>query len=120
MPQRDDIVFGEGRKVNKDDLKLLSKLHELYRYLKYDFANIYNMNETCLFYKIPPKYGFFLAENSTLAEQRKRVTRVLCANSAVRFTLKLIINQQSFYSTKIYFYNFRQWDTTIVTNFKLR
>ena len=52
------IFFGERGKVNKDDLKLLSKLKELYKYVdKYYLANIYNIDETGIFYKMQPKYG---------------------------------------------------------------
>ena len=40
----------EEEKINKNDLELLSKLHELYIFVdKYYPANIYNLDETGLF-----------------------------------------------------------------------
>lgn len=45
------LLYGEGAEVNKDDLELLAALRDLYDIIEqYDPENIYNMDETRLFF----------------------------------------------------------------------
>lgn len=79
------VLHGEGAEVNKSDPVLLEKLNELYNVIvKYDSENIYNMDESGLFYRILPKYTLLLPEEdlSTARGKKKakdRLTMVTCA-----------------------------------------
>jgi hypothetical protein len=51
------LLHGEGTKVNKNNSELLVALEELYRIIaQYDPENVYNMNETGLFFWLLPRY----------------------------------------------------------------
>jgi hypothetical protein len=51
------LLHGEGAEVNKNDLELLAALEEFYKIIaQYDPENIYNMDETSLFFRLLPKY----------------------------------------------------------------
>jgi hypothetical protein len=51
------LLHGEGAKVNKNDLELLVALEELYEIIvQYDPKNIYNIDETDLFFRLLSRY----------------------------------------------------------------
>ncbi len=51
------LLHGEGTEVSKNDLELLAALEELYEIIvQYDPKNIYNMDETTLFFWLLPRY----------------------------------------------------------------
>jgi hypothetical protein len=51
------LLHGEGAKVNKNDLELLATLEELYEIIaQYDPKNVYNMDETSLFFWLLSRY----------------------------------------------------------------
>jgi hypothetical protein len=50
-------LHGEGIEVNKNDLELLTALEELYEIIvQYDLENVYNMDETSLFFQLLLRY----------------------------------------------------------------
>jgi hypothetical protein len=52
-----DAPSRRGAEVNKNDLELLATLEELYEIIaQYDLKNIYNMDETGLFFRLFPRY----------------------------------------------------------------
>jgi hypothetical protein len=51
------LLHREGAKVNKNDLELLVALEELYKIIaQYDPKNIYNIDETDLFFQLLSRY----------------------------------------------------------------
>jgi hypothetical protein len=51
------LLHGEGAKVNKNDLELLVALEKLYEIItQYDPKNIYNIDETGLFFRLLSRY----------------------------------------------------------------
>jgi hypothetical protein len=51
------LLHGEGTEVNKNVLELLATLEELYDIIvQYDLENVYNMNETDLFFQLLLRY----------------------------------------------------------------
>jgi hypothetical protein len=51
------FLHGGGVEVNKNDLELLAALKEFYKIIaKYDLENVYNMDETGLFFLLLPRY----------------------------------------------------------------
>ena len=81
------LLNGEGGEVDKTDEALLAKLNVLYDTVsKYSPDNIYNMDETGLFYRMLPKYSVLMPDEdvSSVRGNRKfkdRVTLVVCANA---------------------------------------
>ena len=89
------FLYGEEGEINKNDPILLEKLESLYENIKsYDPENIYNMDETALFYRLLPRYSVLMPEEniSTVRGKKKskeRVTLVACANSTGTHKLPL-------------------------------
>jgi hypothetical protein len=67
------LFHGEGAKVNKFDLGLLAALDDLYAIIaQYDLENVYNMDETGLFFCLLPRYSLLMPdEDISTLEGRK-------------------------------------------------
>jgi hypothetical protein len=51
------LLHKEGAEVNKNDLELLAALEKLYEIIaQYDPKNVYNMDETSLFFWLLSRY----------------------------------------------------------------
>ncbi|XP_065642990.1 jerky protein homolog-like [Hydra vulgaris] len=80
-------LFGEGAKVDKDDPVLLQQLEDLYSVIKtYRPENVYNMDETGLFFRLLPRYSLLMPTESLVTTRSKkkskeRVTLVICSNA---------------------------------------
>ncbi len=81
------FLHGEGAEVDKNDPELLSALEELYSIIaQYDPENVYNMDETRLFFCLLPKYSILMLNediSSTKGKQKAkdRVSLIVCANA---------------------------------------
>jgi hypothetical protein len=79
-------LHGEGTEVNKSDLGLLVALDDLYAIIaQYDPKNVYNMDETNLFFRLLPRYSLLMPDEdiSTSRGKKKckdRVSLIMCAN----------------------------------------
>jgi len=82
------LLHGEGAKVNKNNLELLATLEELYGIItQYDLENVYNMDETGLFFRLLPRYSLLMPNEdiSTTRGKKKakdRVSFIVCANAS--------------------------------------
>ena len=68
------LLYWEGTEVDKDDPVLLQQLNALYDLIKqYDSQNIYNMDETGMFFRTLPRYSVLLPDEdmSTTRGRRK-------------------------------------------------
>jgi hypothetical protein len=80
------LLHGEGAEVNKSDLGLLAALDDLYAIIaQYDPENVYNMDETDLFFCLLPRYSLLMPDEdiSTTRGKKKskdRVSLIVCAN----------------------------------------
>jgi len=80
------LLHGEGGEVDKNDPVLLAQLEELYNIIKeYNPEQVYNMDETGLFYRQLPRYSILmLNEDVSMVRGTKkvkdRVSLVVCAN----------------------------------------
>jgi hypothetical protein len=81
------LLHGEGGEVDKNNPALLAQLDALYDIIKeYDPEQVYNMDETGLFYRQLPQYSLLMPNEdvSTVRGKKKikdRVTLVVCANA---------------------------------------
>ena len=81
------LLHGEGAEVNKSDPELMMELEELYSIIaQYDPENVYNMNETGLFYRLLPRYSLLMPDediSSTRGKKKSkdRVSLIVCANA---------------------------------------
>jgi transposase-like protein len=81
------LLHGEGAEVNKSDLGLLAPLDDLYAIItQYDPENVYNMDETGLFFCLLPRYSLLMPDEdiSTTRGKKKskdRVSFIVCANA---------------------------------------
>jgi hypothetical protein len=81
------LLHGEGAEVNKSDLGLLAALENLYAIIaQYDPENVYNMDETDLFFHLLPRYSLLMPDEdiSTTRGKKKskdRVSLIVCANA---------------------------------------
>ena len=81
------LLHGEGAEVDKEDPKLLAALDDLYATIsRYDPENVYNMDETGLFFRLLPRYTLLMPfeDLSTTRGKKKakeRVSLVVCANA---------------------------------------
>ena len=81
------FLYGEGGEVDKDDPVLLEKLRQLETMIKkYDNDNIYNMDETGLFYRLIPRYTLLMPTEDikTVRGQKTkkdRITLTVCCNA---------------------------------------
>jgi hypothetical protein len=82
------LLHGEGAKVDKNDPELLSALEELYSIIaQYDPENVYNMDETGLFFRLLPRYSILMPneDNASTKGKKKakdRVSLIVCANAS--------------------------------------
>jgi hypothetical protein len=81
------LLHEEGAEVNKSDLGLLAALDDLYAIIaQYDPENIYNMDETGLFFRLLPRYSLLMPNEdiSTTRGKKKskdRVSLIMCTNA---------------------------------------
>ncbi len=81
------LIHGEGAEVDKNDPKLLLALEELYSIIaQYDPENIYNMDETGLFFRLLPIYSILMPNEDISSTRGKkkvkdRVSLIVCANA---------------------------------------
>ncbi len=81
------LLHGEGAEVNKSDLVLMATLDDLYAIIaQYDPENVYNMDETDLFFRLQPRYNLPMPDEdiSTTRGKKKskdRVSLIVCANA---------------------------------------
>jgi hypothetical protein len=80
------LLHGEGTKVNKSDPGLLAALNHLFVIItQYDPENVYNMDETSLFFRLLPKYNLLMPYEDILTTRGKKkskdwVSLIVCAN----------------------------------------
>ncbi len=68
------LFHGEGTEVNKSNPRLLAALYNLYAIIaQYDPENIYNMDETGLFFRLLPRYSLLMLDEdiSTIRGKKK-------------------------------------------------
>ena len=81
------LLCGEGAEVDKESPELLSRLNELYDVIRqYPARNVYNMDETGLFFRLLPRYTLLMPNEDmkTVRGKKKskdRVTLVVWANA---------------------------------------
>jgi len=81
------LLHGEGVEVNKSDPGLLVALNDLYAIItQYDLENVYNMDETGLFFRLLLKYNLLMLDEdiSTIRGKKKskdHVSLIVCANT---------------------------------------
>ena len=81
------LLHGEGAEVDKDNPELLEALDKLYHIIReYAPENVYNMDETGLFFRMLPRYTLLLpAEDLSTTRGKKkvkeRVSLVVCVNA---------------------------------------
>jgi hypothetical protein len=81
------LLHGEGAEVDKNDPKLLSALEELYSIIaQYDPENVYNMDETGLFFCLLPRYSIMMSNEDISSTKGKkkakdRVSLIVYANA---------------------------------------
>ncbi len=81
------LLHGEGAEVNKSDPRLLAALDDLYAIIaQYDLENVYNMDETGLFFRLLLRYSLLMLDEdiSTTRGKKKskdRVSFIVCANA---------------------------------------
>jgi len=82
------LLHGKGAEVDKNDPELLSALEELYSIIaQYDPENVYNMDETGLFFRLLPKYSILMPNKDISSTKGKkkakdRVSLIVCANAS--------------------------------------
>jgi hypothetical protein len=81
------LFHREGAEVNKSNIGLLAALNDLYTIItQYDPENVYNMDETGLFFHLLPRYSLLMPDEdiSTTRGKKKskdRVSLIVCANT---------------------------------------
>jgi hypothetical protein len=81
------LLHGEGAEVNKSDLGLLVALDNLYAIIaQYDPENVYNMDETGLFFRLLPKYNLLMPDEDISTTRGKKKSKyhvflIVCANA---------------------------------------
>ncbi len=82
------LLHGEGAEVDKNDPELLSTLEELYSIIaQYDPENVYNMDETGLFFRLLPRYSILMPNEDISSTRGKkkaedRVSLIVCTNAS--------------------------------------
>ncbi len=71
------LLHGEGAEVNKFDLGLLAALDDLYAIIaQYDPENVYNMDETGLFFRLLSRYSLLMPdEDISTTRGKKKIQR---------------------------------------------
>jgi hypothetical protein len=81
------LLHRKGAEVNKSDPGLLATLDDLYAIIaQYDSENVYNMDETSLFFCLLPRYSLLMPNEDISTTRRKkkskdRVFLIMCANA---------------------------------------
>ena len=81
------FLHGEGAEVDRENLDLVAALDKLYAIIsKYDLENVYNMDESGLFFRLLLKYTLLMPfedVSSTRGKKKdkERVSLVVCANA---------------------------------------
>ena len=82
------MLHGEGPEVNKSDLGLQAAIDDLYVVIaQYDHENVYNMDETGLFFCLLPRYNLLMPDediSSSIGKKKKSkdwVCLIVCANT---------------------------------------
>jgi len=81
------LLHGEGAEVDKNDPKLLSALRALEAIIaNFDPDDIYNMDETGLFFRLLPRYTLLLPSEDIRTtrgkkKSKERITVAVCANA---------------------------------------
>lgn len=72
------LLHGEGAEVNKSDLGLVAALDNLYAIVaQYDLENVYNMDETGLFFRLLPRYSLLMPnEDISTTRGKKKIQRL--------------------------------------------
>ncbi len=82
------LLHKEGAEVNKNDLKLLAALVELYGIIaQYDPENVYNMDKTSLFFWLLPRYSLLMPNKDMSTTKGKKkakdwISLIVCANAS--------------------------------------
>jgi hypothetical protein len=82
------LLHGEGFEVDKNDPELLSALEELYSIIvQYDPENVYNMDETGLFFHLLPRYSILMPNKDISSTRGKKKTKdhvslIVCTNAS--------------------------------------
>ncbi len=80
------LLHGEGAEVNKSDPGLLPTLDDLYAIIaQYDLENIYNMDETGLFFCLLSRYSLLMPDEDISTTRGKKKSKdwvflIMCAN----------------------------------------
>ena len=70
------LLLHGGGEVNKDDLELLAALSKLYVVIEqYDPENVYNMDETGLFFPLLPRYSLLMPYEDKLTTRGKEKSK---------------------------------------------
>jgi len=71
------LLHGEGAKVNKSDLGLLAVVDDLYVIIaQYDPENVYNMDETGLFFCLLPTYSLLMPDEDISTSRGKKNPKI--------------------------------------------
>jgi len=71
------LLHGEGAEVNKSDLGLLVVLDDLYAiFAQYDPENVYNMDETDLFFHLLSRYNLLMPYEDISTTRRKKNPKI--------------------------------------------
>jgi len=82
------LLHGEEAEVDKNDPELILALEELYSIIaQYDPENVYNMDETGLFFRLLPRYSILMPNEDISSTRGKkkaknRVSLIVCANAS--------------------------------------
>jgi len=81
------LLHGEGVEVNKSNPGLLIALDDLYAIIaQYDLENVYNMDETGLFFHLLPRYSLLMPDGDISTTKGKNkskdwVSLIVCTNA---------------------------------------
>jgi hypothetical protein len=71
------LLHGEGTEVNKSDPGLLATLNDLYAIIaQYDLENVYNMDETGLFFRLLPRYNLLMPDEDISTIRGKKNPKI--------------------------------------------
>jgi hypothetical protein len=71
------LLHGEGAEVNKFNLGLLAVLDNLYAIIaQYDPKNVYNMDETGLFFHLLPRYSLLMPDEYISTTRGKKNPKI--------------------------------------------
>jgi hypothetical protein len=71
------LLHGEGAEVNKSDLGLLAALNNLHAIIaQYDPENVYNMDETGLFFRLLPRCSLLMPNEDISTTRGKKNPKI--------------------------------------------